>query len=176
MRWAGLLLLLGCARPPLAPPAHAASPEMQRLFDRFLGDWTVLEEHADSPLTPQRGTRREGRARFEPGPGNGSMIERYHAHGPNGDLDALVIFSFDPRSGAYQVFKCFDDGCDQKPVTARWEDDRLVLNWQVEVRGKAFTLRDTYRDFTRDSFTLVAEASADGASFERIIVSTSRRA
>ena len=176
MRWAGLVVFLGCVRPPPAVPVHSASPEMQRLFDRFLGDWTVLEEHADSPLTSQRGSHREGRARFEPGPGNGSMIEHYHAHGPNGDLDALVIFSYDPRAGAYQVFKCFDDGCDEKPVTARWEDDRLVLTWEIEVRGKALTLRDTYGDFTRNSFTLVAEASTGGASFERIIVSTSHRA
>jgi hypothetical protein len=46
----------------------------------------------------------------------------------------------------------------------------------MEVRGKAVILRDTYAEFTHDSFTLVAEASVDGAPFERIIVSTSQRA
>jgi hypothetical protein len=175
MRWLALILFFGCARPSPTPSAHA-SPEMQRLFERFLGEWTVLEEHADSPLTSQRGTRREGRARFEPGPGNGSMIEHYHAHGPKGDLDALVVFYWDSRAAAYKVFKCFDDGCEDKPITARWEDERLVVEWGMEVRGKALTLRDTYADFTRDSFTLVAEVSVGGAPFERIIVSTSRRA
>jgi len=74
------------------------SAEMQRLIDRFRGNWAVRETFEVS-ASRQRGTR-QGIASFRTGPGF-SLIEDYKSGGSAGSLRFLALVWWDETAQVY---------------------------------------------------------------------------
>src|SRR5215831_18045869 len=74
---------------PKSPSAEfRPSPEMQKLFDAFVGSWRVSESFEVS--ASRQGKIRKGTASFRTGPGS-SLIEDYESDGSAGALKFLAL-------------------------------------------------------------------------------------
>ena len=86
------------------------SPEMQRLFDAFTGEWAVSESFEISPS--RHGQTRQGTASFRAGPGF-SLIEDYQSNGSAGKLNFLAVLWWDQSAKSYRLLTCANnDGCE----------------------------------------------------------------
>lgn len=146
------------------------APEMQRLFDAFVGSWTVSETFEASI---EGGKTRQGRASFRPGPGY-SLIEDYRSSGSAGNLNALALVWWDQSAQIYRLLMCANnDGCRQRG-TLRWEGKVLVNSWDEYVDGKAATFKDSFVDISASSFRLISEGAANGKTIWRVVTNYKR--
>jgi hypothetical protein len=120
-----LLSLVGAQRPARAAES-ATSPAMKKLFQAFVGDWTVLEAFEQNEFFPNGGAR-TGTARFTVGTGGTSLIEDYHSDGSAGKLDFLMVIWWDANAKLYRVFTCSNGSRNPGKLrgTAHWGEARL---------------------------------------------------
>src|SRR3981081_1028622 len=118
-------VVMGSAIP--SCPLRAASPEMQKLIDAFVGDWVGSENFEVS--ASRQGQTRQGTASFRAGPGF-SLIEDYKSNGSAGELNFLGILWWDQPTRVYRLLTCSNnDGC-QVRGNAKWEGNALVNSWE----------------------------------------------
>jgi len=142
------------------------APEMQKLYDAFVGNWQVTETFEIS--TERQGKAREGTARFHTAPGP-SLIEEYRSTGSAGSLSFMALLWWDPSAQIYRFLTCAnDDGCQQRG-TARWEGSSLVNSWKEDVGGKNAKFKDSFVELSPSSFRLVSEGTAEGHTIWRVI-------
>jgi hypothetical protein len=174
-----VLLSVTCAQPQksdVAAPKSASvefhpSPEMQKLFDAFVGSWRVSESFEIS--TSRQGKTRKGTASFRTGAGF-SLIEDYNSDGSAGPLSFLALIWWDRQEQIYRFLTCANsDGCAPRG-TSRWEGNKFVNSWVEKVDGKSATFKDSFVDISPSSFRLVSEGSADGKTIWRVITKYER--
>ena len=142
------------------------APEMQKLYDAFVGSWQVTETFEIS--AERQGKAREGTARFRTAPGP-SLIEEYRSTGSAGSLSFLALLWWDPSAHIYRLLTCANnDGCHLRG-TARWEDKELVNSWEEDVDGTSAKFNDSFVDLSPSSFRLVSEGTAKGKTIWRVI-------
>jgi hypothetical protein len=148
---------------------NEASPEMNRLIRAFEGSYTTVEHHQPHQGFPQGGIR-TGTTESRSAAGGNAMFSEVHSHAPQGDLDFMGVFWWDPSAGVYRVLMCakqFSEGC-LTGATARWEGNKLVRTHEENQDGKKIVLRDTI-SFGADSYTNVAEVSVDDGPMKELI-------
>ena len=66
------------------------SPEMQKLFDAFLGTWSITQNLEPSEAMPKGGMG-HGEEVCRNGAGGTSMIEEVHVKGESGEISGLSV-------------------------------------------------------------------------------------
>jgi hypothetical protein len=146
-------------------------PEMQKLYDAFIGTWQVTEAFEIS--SERQGKTRQGTASFRMAPGP-LLIEEYRSNGSAGSLNALSFLWWDEAARIYRFLTCAnDDGC-QLRGTAKWEGKQLVNSWQEKVEGKTAVFRDSFEDISPSSFRVVSEGKVDGKTIWRVLTKHER--
>ena len=72
------------------------APEMEKL-NFYLGEWDYTETYGKGPNAPKN----TGVYTSKLGPGGNSLINTFHSHGPVGDFEGLLVFTWDPMEKAY---------------------------------------------------------------------------
>jgi hypothetical protein len=146
--------------------ASLPAPEMEKLYDAFVGSWQVTETFEIS--IERQGKARKGTARFRTTPGR-SLIEEYRSTGSAGSLSFMALFWWDPSAQIYRLLTCANnDGC-QLRGTARWDGKELVNSWEEDVGGTSAKFHDSFVDLSPSSFRLVSEGTAGGKTIWRVI-------
>lgn len=162
------------------PPEQAAmqmpapAPEMTRLIKQMAGTWAVAEKAFPNPMMPNGGTGK-GTVTFTPGPGNLSLIERYHSTGVMpGSFNAWGVFWWDAKAQAYRGTWCDNTtpgGCDSNGST-KWVGENLVGTMESEMNGKKTMARFTYSDWKPNSFLMTMEMGPDANSMQKAMTFT----
>jgi hypothetical protein len=147
-------------KPPQAQAMQmpAPAPEMTKLIKSLGGTWTVTEKHDPSPMMPKGGTGK-GTATLTPGPGNLSLVEKYHSMGAMGNFTGMGVFWWDPAAKVYHGLWCDNmtpNGCDASGTT-KWDGDKLVGNMEMDMGGQKMVMRFTYANWKPNSFTMTME-------------------
>jgi hypothetical protein len=102
------LFAAGAQQSPTAPAgaAHArVNPQMQRLFDVFLGTWSVTEKIEPSESIPNGGVG-EGEELYRTGPGGVSFIEKIRLKEPTGEMSGLGVGWWDEKAQGFRALWC----------------------------------------------------------------------
>jgi len=152
----------------------APAPEMTKLIKAMSGTWAVTEKHYPNPMMPNGGIGK-GTATLTPGPGNLSLVEKYHSAGAmGGSFNGMGVFWWDPKAQVYRGLWCDNftpNGCDTSGTT-KWEGDNLVGTMQGEMGGQKMMTRFTYSDWKPDSFVMTMEMGAGPNSMKKAMAVT----
>lgn len=163
----------GKASQQMAMPMPAPAPEMTKLIKQFSGSWTITEKHYPNPMMPNGGTGK-GTAVLTPGPGNLSLVEKYHSVGAMGSFNGMGVFWWDPKVQAYRVTWCDNvspSGCDGSGTT-KWDGDKLVGTMESDTGGQKMVTRFIYSDWKPNSFVMSMEIGPDANSMQKAMVVT----
>jgi hypothetical protein len=161
------------------PPQSAAmqmpapAPEMTRLIKALSGAWTVTEKQDPNPMNP-KGSTGKGTAVLTPGPGNLSLIEKYHSVGTMGGINGLGVFWWDAKKQVYRSLWCDNgspNGCDASGTT-KWEGNDLVGTTESEMNGQTTMMRFTYSDWKPNSFVMTMEMGPNASSMNKFMTIT----
>jgi hypothetical protein len=147
------------------------SPEMQRLFNAFLGTWQVTEKIEPSETLPSGGVG-EGTEVYRAGPGGVSIIEEIHLKESTGEISGLGIGWWDEKAHGYKALWCDSqnpNGCILMAHFARWEGDRFVLRDEFEKNGKKFNFKEVFSEITPTSFTQTLYEGEVGKELKRLL-------
>jgi hypothetical protein len=155
-------------------PMPTPSPEMTKLIKSMAGTWTVTEKADPSPMMPKGGTGK-GTATLTPGPGNLSLVEKYHSTGVmGGSFNGMGVFWWDPKAGAYRGVWCdamTPTGCDANGTT-KWDGDKLVGMMEGDMGGQKMVTRFTYSDWKPTSFVMTMESGPNANSLQKMMTIT----
>lgn len=154
-----------------------ASPQIERIWQAFGGDWDSTETMERSELFPKGGGRK-GVSHWRLGVGGTTVTDDGHSDGSAGPLDHLLIFWWDEKAKLYRLFVCFKDnrGSDcQVRGTAHWEGKTFVNDYEEPVKGKPVRMRDSFIDITPNSHTLVFAVNAGNGTMKTMITTRSVR-
>jgi len=131
------------------------SPEMQRLFNTFLGTWRITEKIEPSEAMPNGGAA-DGTEVYRAGPGGVSIIEEIHLKESTGEISGLGIGWWDEKAHGYKALWCDSqnpNGCILMAHLAKWERDQFILRDEFEKNGKKFNFKEVLSEITPASFT-----------------------
>jgi hypothetical protein len=130
-------------------------PEIVRLLQLLEGTWSIKDELAPNKDSP-KGTTGIGTIIWRSGPGGFSVIEEFRSMQGGEDVTGLGEWWWDDAVNGYHTIWCDSTnpgGCIDFKNSVRWEDSKLVLQEDYEVKGKKFTFREEFSDFTSNKFT-----------------------
>jgi hypothetical protein len=140
------------------------SPEMQKLFNEFLGTWRVTEKIEPSETMPNGGAG-EGTEVYWAGPGGASIIEEIHLKETSGEFSGMGVAWWDEKGQGYRALWCNSEnpnGCIVMAHLAKWEGDQFVLRDEFEKNGKKLNFKEVFSEITPTSFTqTLYEGQAD---------------
>jgi hypothetical protein len=84
-----------------AQAAPKPTPEMDRP-KFYLGEWDYTETYLKTACNPNGG-KNTGIYTSKLGPGGNSLINTFHSQGPAGDLEGLLILTWDAKEKAYKM-------------------------------------------------------------------------
>jgi hypothetical protein len=96
-----LFVLLGAVAETQQLKPNDVSPEMNRLIKAFEGSYATVEHHQPHRRFPNGGTRRGTTVNWSATGGN-TMVSEVRSHGPQGDLDYLGVYWWDPAASVYR--------------------------------------------------------------------------
>jgi hypothetical protein len=179
MKRGAIRLLLLLAAPARAQsPDSAATPEMARLAQVFVGDWRTVEIVQHGKPVP-RGAGRRGAVHVRLAGGGTALVSEGRSAGRvGGDLHWLITIWWDPTAKVYRLLTCFrtpaDAGCELRG-TARWAGDTLVNDYEEVVGGTPVNMRDLWTDITPVSHTLTEMHETGGGDMTPYVVSHETR-
>jgi hypothetical protein len=161
---------------PKSSPAPAAAaqqpgPEMQQLFNAFVGTWSLTETIEPSEKLPNGGTGR-GEVVNRLGPGGRSSIEEIHLVERTGESIGLGLAWWDEKAGGYRTVWCengISGGCIVMARVAKWEGDQFVLGDEFEVNGKKFVFKEVLSEITPTSYTQTLYQGEAGKELKRLL-------
>ncbi len=162
----------------MAMPMPKPDPQMTKLIKMMAGSWTVTEKSNPSPMMPKGGSGK-GTAIFTPGPGNLSLVEKYHSSGMmGGSFNGLGVFWWDAKAQAYKGLWCdtmTPGGCDGSGTT-KWEGDNLVGMMEGEMNGQKMVTKFTYSDWKPNSFVMKMESGPTTSQMQEMMTITYTKA
>jgi hypothetical protein len=170
-----LQLSLSCARAQESPPSGVktkqTSPEMQELFNTFLGTWSVTEKIEPSEAMPEGGTG-QGEEVYKAGPGGVSLIEEIHLKEGGREVSGLGVGWWDEKAKGFRALWCDSEnpnGCIMMAHLAKWEGDQWVLGDEFEKNGKKFIFKEVFSEITPTSFTQTLYQGEAGKELKRLL-------
>jgi hypothetical protein len=159
-----------------SPSPTSPVPEMERLAKALVGDWNTKETMEQGEFSKKSGSR-DGVVHVRLAAGGTTLIYEVQSDGSAGKLDGMLVIWWDKAANIYRVFVCFNDPnhpCEMRGI-AHWEGDSFVNDYQVAVKARKNSCRDTFT-FTPTSHTLIAAVkTADGAMQTEITTKATRR-
>jgi hypothetical protein len=144
------------------PPPSLPLPEMQRLSKFYVGTWNFTE-------TYPTGATNTGVYTSELGPGGNSIINRFRSKGPSGDVEGVLVMTWDPAAKAYKSYVLTSDSPGALIQTGQWEGESLVFRGEMTMGSSKIALRNT--TMLRPDGTLVSEqASSRNGGPETLVV------
>jgi hypothetical protein len=136
-----------------------AAPEMEKLRRLYMGmgfstAWQVEETYVQSAMMPNGGTGR-GTDMVRLGPGGLSVINDYRSQGAGGNFSGHGVISWNPEKGQFEGIWVDNTRPGASMPTGKWDGENLVLTSMQDVMGQKMLLRETYKDITPESFTVV---------------------
>ncbi len=154
--------------------APAVSPEMERLTKMYLGTWDYTETYPKTPVTPNGGVN-TGIYTSELGPGGNSLVNRFHSHGPVGDFEGLLIYSWDPKEKAYKYYAFGNDFPGAFVFTGNFEGDALVFRGEFEAGGAKMALRNAARLDEKGTMTVEEFVTMPGQPESLVVTVVAKR-
>jgi hypothetical protein len=130
----------------LTTTARKPRPEMQRLFNTFLGTWRVTEKIERGETLPSGGAG-EGTEVYRAGPGGASIIEEIHLKETSGEFSGMGVAWWDEKGQGYRALWCNSEnpnGCILMAHLAKWEGEQFVLRDEFENNGRSSALRKSF--------------------------------
>jgi len=161
---------------PKSSPAPAAvaqqqpGPEMQKLFNAFVGTWSLTEKIEPTESTPNGGSG-YGEVTSRPGPGAHSFIEEIHLVEPTRESIGLGLAWWDEKAGGYRTVWCENGiagGCIVMARLAKWEGDQFVAGDEFERNGKRFIFKEVLSEITSTSYTQTLYQGEAGKELKKL--------
>jgi hypothetical protein len=135
----------------------AALPEMARLANAFVGDWSTVEIVQRGEPVP-KGAGRRGTVHVRLTGGGTALVSEGHSSGSvGGNLRWFITVWWEADAKRYRFLTCFkalpDVGCELRG-TAQWVDDTFVNDYEEVINGKRTKMQDLWSDITPNSHTL----------------------
>lgn len=127
-------------KPPAQKPGQA---EMERL-KFYLGEWDYKEIYPKS-VTDPNGASNTGIYTSKLGPGGNSLINTFQSHGPVGDFQGILVFTWDAAENAYKAYVFGSDFPGAIVETGGFEGDALVFRSELKMGGHIMKLRNVTR-------------------------------
>jgi hypothetical protein len=163
--------LFGAAAQSPTAATDKARPEMQRLFNAFLGTWSVTEKLEPSETTPDGGAG-QGEEVYRSGPGGGCIIEEIHLKEGSHKISGLGVAWWDQTAQGYKTLWCDSEnpnGCIMMAHLGKWEGDQWVLGDEFERDGKKFVFKEVFSAITPTSFTQTLYQGEAGKELKRLL-------
>jgi hypothetical protein len=151
--------------------AGQPSPEMQKLFNAFLGTWSITERIEPSETMPNGGTG-VGEEVYRTGPGGVSIIEEIHLKEQGREVSGLGVGWRDKKARGYRALWCDSEnpaGCILMAHLATWEGDQFVLHDEFERNGKKLNFKEVFSEVTPTSFTQTLYQGEAGKELKRLL-------
>jgi len=116
------------------------APEMEKL-NFYLGEWDYTETYGKGPNVPKN----TGVYTSKLGPGGNSLINTFHSHGPVGDFEGLLVFTWDPMEKAYKLYVFGNNLPGALVESGAFEGDTLVFHSEITAQGATVKLKNTTR-------------------------------
>ena len=110
-----------------ANAVRPANPEMQKLFDAFLGTWRLTKKIEPGETMPNGGVG-EGTEVYRAGPGAASIIEEIHLKETSGEFSGLGIAWWDDKAHGYRALWCNSENpnsCILMADLAKWAAEHV---------------------------------------------------
>lgn len=162
-----ILFALPAARAQQAPSLPQQSPEIGRLAELITGKWSTTEQYAPSAMYATA-THGSGTDVIHGGPGDLSLILDYHSTNAYGKFSGHGVISWDQKTASFSLF--WIDNTSPQPTlsSGKWEGNSLVFtNDLTSSDGQPLYVKQTYSNFTPNSFTFTQESSIAGAPLKR---------
>jgi hypothetical protein len=146
------------------------NPEMQKLFNAFLGSWQVTKKVEPSEEMPNGGAG-EGEEIYRAGPGNASFIEQIRLKESNGEISGLGVGWWDQKGQGYKAVWCDSENpgvCILMAHLAKWEGEEFVLRDEFE-NGKKFSFKEVFSEITPTSFMQTLYHGEMGKELKRLL-------
>jgi hypothetical protein len=151
-----------------ARTAAKTSPEMDRLKNLYLGTWDYTETYDKTPFYPNGGSD-TGVYTSEPGPGGNSIVNRFHSKSPMGDVDGMLVMTWDSQEKAYKSYVFGNDSPGCLIQTGNFEGDTLVYHSEIAAGGMHIKLRNVTRLVTSGGIVSEQWVAADSGP-EKLLV------
>ena len=145
----------------LAPVIGGAqTPEMARLGNALVGDWSTVEVmQFGKPVADGAGRKGTTHVRLVAG-GTALLAEGHSVGAVGGELEWFESIWWDTEIHRYRFLTCFKatdgNGCELRG-TAHWVGDQFVNEYEERVDGKLTKMRDVWSDITPTSHSLTEE-------------------
>jgi hypothetical protein len=167
----GLTMFVAMAQSPPQAKNEKPRPEIQRVFDTFLGAWSVTEKIERSETVPNGGTG-EGEEVYKRGPGGSSFIWEIHLKEESRNLSGLGVGWWDQQAKGYRMIWCSSenrDGCIAMAHPAQWEGNDFVLADEFDRDGKKFVFKEVFSEITPTSFTQTLYQGEAGKELKKLL-------
>ena len=162
------------APPSLADMMPKPGPEMAKL-KTMVGTWNVEETMEPGPMGP--GGKGHGTSHVTAGPGGLSIVIDYHSTGGlMKGFKGLGVVAWEADAKAYKQVWADNMAPMIMVSTGSWDGDKLVMNYEGTMMGKALKGRDTMSGVGTDTVTLVSEMSMDGSPMAKAMTLVHKRA
>ena len=154
-----------------AMSTRGAGPEMQKLFNAFLGTWSVTEKYEPSEAMPDGGAG-QGEEVYRAGPGGSFIIEEVQLKEATGEISGLGVAWWDDYAQAYRALWCDSanpDRCVAMTHFGKWESDQFVVRGEFERNGKTFMFKEVFSEITPTSFTQTLYQGEAGKELKRLV-------
>lgn len=163
--------LFGAAAQSPTAATDKPQPEMQRLFNAFLGTWSVTEKLEPSETMPDGGAG-QGEEVYRSGPGSGCITEEIHLNEGSHKISGLGVVWWDQTAQGYKTLWCSSknaNGCTMMAHLGKWEGDQWVLGHEFERDGKKFVFKEVFSAITLTSFTQTLYQGEAGKELKRLL-------
>ena len=110
----------------------------------YLGEWDYKEIYPKS-VTDPNGASNTGIYTSKLGPGGNSLINTFQSHGPVGDFQGILVFTWDAAENAYKAYVFGSDFPGAIVETGGFEGDALVFRSELKMGGHIMKLRNVTR-------------------------------
>jgi Protein of unknown function (DUF1579) len=176
-----ILISILCAFPAAlvaqqSPSLPQQSPEIGRLAELITGKWATTEQYAPSAMY-QHATRGTGTDVIRGGPGDLSIVSDYHSTNAYGKFAGHGVISWDQKTASFTLY-WIDNTSPQPTISSgKWEGNSLVFTDDLTSSdGQPMYVKQTYSNFTPNSFTFTQESSIAGGPLKRDTLVQFRRA
>jgi hypothetical protein len=171
-----LLTLAAAAFAQQTPSLPQRSPDIERLAELIIGKWSTSEQYAPSAMF-NHATSGHGTDVIRNGPGGLSIISDYQSKNAYGNFSGHGVIAWDQKTATFSLY--WIDNTSPQPVlsSGKWEGNNLVFTDDLtSPDGQPMYVKQTYSNFTPNSFTFTQESSIAGGPLKRDTTVHFRRA